>query len=71
MEKPMKIEDAIKEVRTKPLVPLWPTTGAVLGLSRSATYAAVSRGEVDVVRIGRLLKAVSSSLRQKVKLDAA
>ena len=65
------IEQAIKEVRAKPLVPLWPTTGTVLGLSRSGTYAAVARGEVDVVRIGRLLKAVSSSLRQKVKLDAA
>ena len=71
MENPMKIEDAIKEVRTKPLVPLWPTAGTFLGLSRSATYSAAERGEIDVVPIGRLLKAVYSSLLRKAKLEAA
>jgi hypothetical protein len=70
MEKPMKIEDAIREVHSKPLVALWPTTGTVLGLSRSGTYGAAARGEIDTVRIGRLVKAVSSSLRRKVKLEA-
>jgi hypothetical protein len=69
MEKLMKIEEAIREVHTKPLVALWPTTGALLGLSRSGVYGAAARGEIDTVRIGRLLKVVSSSLRRKVKLE--
>ena len=34
------VEEAIAEIRTKPVVPPWPTVGVVLGLSRGATYAA-------------------------------
>lgn len=34
-------------------VPLWPHTGRVLGLGRSATYEAVARGEIPVLRFGR------------------
>jgi hypothetical protein len=71
MGKQMKIEDAIKEVRTKPLVPLWPTAGTFLGLSRSATYAAAVRGDIDVAPIGRLHKAISASLLKKAKIEAA
>jgi hypothetical protein len=70
LEKPMKIEDAIKAVCTQPLVPLWPEAATLLSLSRSGIYDAVARGEVDTVRIGRHLKAISSSLRKKVKLEA-
>ena len=66
----MKIEDAIREVCTKPVVDLWPTTATLLDLSRSGVYGAAGRGEIDTVRIGRLLKAVSSSLRRKIKLAA-
>jgi hypothetical protein len=70
MAKQTAIEQAIRDVHDKPLVPLWPTTGTLLGLSRSGVYGAAARGEIDTVRIGRLLKAVSSSLRRKVKLEA-
>jgi hypothetical protein len=68
MEKGMKIEDAIREVCTKPVVDLWPTTATLLDLSRSGVYGAAGRGEIDTVRIGRLLKAVSSSLRKRLKI---
>jgi len=70
METPMTIEEAIEEVMRKPLVDLWPTTATLLDLSRSGVYDAAERGEIDTVRIGRLLKAVSSSLRRKIKLAA-
>jgi hypothetical protein len=64
-----KIEDAIREVYSKPLVPLWPTTATLLGIGRAAVYSAAQRGEIDTDRSGRLLKAVSSSLRKRLKLD--
>ena len=33
-----------------------PEAGAKLGLSRNGSYAAAARGEIPVIRIGRLLK---------------
>jgi excisionase family DNA binding protein len=33
-----------------------PEAGAMLGLSRGASYQAVIRGELPVIRVGRLLK---------------
>ena len=70
MDKPMTIEQAIKEVMRKPVVNLWPTVGMLLDLSRSGVYGAVGRGEIDTIRIGRHLKAVSSPLRKKLKLES-
>jgi hypothetical protein len=70
MEKPMTIEEAIQEVMRKPLIDLWPTTATLLDLSRSAVYDAAARGEIDTMDIGRLRKAISSPLRQKLKLEA-
>jgi hypothetical protein len=70
MEKPMTIEQAIQEVMTKPVVDLWPTTAVLFDISRSGVYDAAERGDFDVVDIGRLRKAVSASLRRKLKLGA-
>jgi hypothetical protein len=35
------------------VVKLWPDAGRALGLGRSATYGAVARGEIPVLRFGR------------------
>jgi hypothetical protein len=70
MGKPMTIEEAIEEVMSKPLIDLWPTTAILLDLSRSGVYGAAARGEIDTMDIGRLRKAISSPLRQKLKLEA-
>ena len=35
---------------------LWPEAGQMLGLTRNATYAAAKRGEIPVIRIGKLLR---------------
>jgi predicted DNA-binding transcriptional regulator AlpA len=67
----MKIEDAIKELRTRPVVSLWPTAATVLGISRSAVYEAAKRGEIDVLEVGRLKKAITAPLRRKLGIDAA
>lgn len=32
---------------------LWPDTGRLLGLSRGSTYAAATRGDIPVIKIGK------------------
>ncbi len=67
----MKVEEAIEEIRTKPVVPLWPHLGLVLRMSRGSVYAAARNNEIDVIRYGHSIKAVTAPLRRKLGLDAA
>ncbi len=69
MTKAMEIEEAVKAVKTRPLVPIWPTAGLLLDMSRSRAYIAAQNGEIDVIRNGRSLRAISSSLRKRLKID--
>ena len=68
---PMKIADAMHELVTKPVIPLWPTAAAILDVSRSEIYAMAARGEIDVLPVGRLRKAITAPLRKKLKLESA
>jgi hypothetical protein len=67
----MKLQDALQEIRTKPVVNLWPTVGVVLGMSRGSVYGAAARKEIDTIRHGRLIKAVTAPLRKRLGIDAA
>jgi hypothetical protein len=67
----MKLEDAVQEIRTRPAVPLWPHVGLALNLSRGSVYTAAANGEIEVIRIGRSIRAVSAPLRKQLGLDAA
>jgi hypothetical protein len=50
------METHTKLLREKAVLPLWPETGQVLGLSRATTYAAAQRGDIKTIRLGRLLR---------------
>jgi hypothetical protein len=67
----MKIADALRELNARPVIELWPTAAAVLGVSRSEIYALAARGEIEVLPIGRLKKALTAPLRRKLKLESA
>jgi hypothetical protein len=67
--KKMELKDALDAIRTKPVVPLWPHVGLLLDLSRGAVYASVRRDEIDVIRVGRSIKAVTAPLRKRLGLD--
>lgn len=43
--------------------------GVVLGLGRSAAYAAVERGEIPAIRFGRRLVVPTAALRRLLALD--
>lgn len=65
----MDLQEILEDIRTKPVVPLWPHAGMALGLRRGSTYGAAARNEIDVIRIGRSIKAVSASLRKRLVLE--
>jgi len=67
----MKIADAMRELQTKPVIALWPTAAVILDVSRSEIYAMAARGEIDVLSVGRLKKAITAPLRRKLKLESA
>ena len=64
----MKLKDAIEEVRTKPTVPL-SVVGTVLDMSRGSVYQAAHSGEIDVIRIGHRIRAVTAPLRKKLGIE--
>ena len=52
-------------------VPVWPDAGQMLGLGRNATYDAVARGEIPVLRFGRRILVPRKALDRLVNGEAA
>ena len=67
----MKLQQALTEIMTKPVVPLWPQVGLVLDMSRGSVYEAARNGDIDTIRVGHRIKAITAPLRRKLGLDAA
>ena len=44
-----------------------PEAGAMLGLSRNASYAAARRGDLPVIKIGKLLRVPKAALEKKLE----
>jgi hypothetical protein len=65
----MELSEILEDIRNKPVVPLWPHAGKALGVSRGAIYAAAARNEIEVIRIGRSIKAVSAALPKQLRID--
>jgi hypothetical protein len=67
----MEMDQILDAIRRNPVVPLWPHAGKVLGVSRGAIYAAASRNEIEVIRIGRSIKVITAPLRKRLGIDLA
>ena len=65
----MSLEEALAEIQTKPLVDLYPPVAMVYGVSRGTVYEMARRGEIDVLEVGRLKKAITSPLRRKLGME--
>jgi len=52
-------------------VPVWPDAGKALGLGRNATYDAVARGEIPVLRFGRRIVVPIKALERLINHGAA
>jgi hypothetical protein len=62
------VDDIAKLLKEKAVLPLWPETGRILGLSRGATYSAARSGDIKTIRLGRLLKVPCGWLRAKLDI---
>jgi hypothetical protein len=69
--KTVTLEEALHDIKTKLVVPLWPHVGLAFDISRTAVYRAAARGEIDTIDVGRLKKAKTAPLRRKLEIDAA
>ena len=56
-------------VKNRPAIRLWPDAARLRGVSRAAIYSAAKRGEIDTIRTGRRICAVSASLRRELRID--
>lgn len=65
------LDQILDDIRKKPVVPIWPHVAIALGLSRCGAYDAAKRGDFEIIRVGRLKKAVTAPLRRKLGIEAA
>jgi len=52
-------------------MPVWPDAGKLLGLGRNATYEAIARGEIPVLRFGRRIVVPRKALERLLNGEAA
>jgi hypothetical protein len=63
-------DPVLPDPETCPTVPVWPTTGRALGLSRKSTYAAAQRGDLPgLLKIGGRYVVATAALRRALGLD--
>jgi hypothetical protein len=67
----ISLEQAIEDLRRLPVVPLWPHVAVLLDLTRNGAYDAAKRGDVEILKLGRLKKAISAPLRKQLGIEAA
>jgi hypothetical protein len=65
------MNEELRNLLSKPTASV-PDVGRICyGLSRNGSYDAAIRGEIPTIRIGKLLKVPTSTLRAKLGLEAA
>ena len=63
--------DVRKLLSEDAVLPLWPETGRLLGLSRATTYKHAEDGAIKTVPFGRLKKVPTAWLRRVLEIDAS
>jgi hypothetical protein len=71
LDTPAPTSPALPLAETQPTVPVWPTAGHALGLSRAATYAGIHTGAIPSIRIGKRIVVPTAALRRMLELDGA
>jgi hypothetical protein len=69
--------EILNDIKTKPVVPVWPHYGWAHGCGRNKSYELAQKGGPDeFLRIGepgkrQIVRAITAPLRKKVVIDAA
>ncbi len=65
----LKLNEELEALLSRPTADV-PDVGRICyGLSRNGSYDAVRRGEIETIRVGRLLKVPTAPLRKKLGID--
>ncbi|MGY3575497.1 DNA-binding protein [Bradyrhizobium sp. USDA 4504] len=65
----LKLNEELQALLSRPTADV-PDVGRICyGLSRNGSYDAVRRGEIETIRVGRLLKVPTAPLRKKLGID--
>lgn len=59
----------IPDPAVQPTIPVWPTAGKLLGISKPSAYAAAAAGEIPVIKVGRRLVVPTAVFLRMLGLD--
>ena len=62
-------EQMLKDIKSRPTVPLWPHAGWALNLSRTGVYAAARRGDIVTDKTSRRRPALTGPLRKRLAIE--
>ena len=67
-------EQILRDIKLKPAVPVWPHTGWAYGWSKGKSYEearkALANNTGEYIRMGRLIRRLTSSLRKHLQIEA-
>jgi hypothetical protein len=63
-------EEILRDIMTRPTVPLIPHVSWATGLSRASTYAASRRDKIATIDFGRTKRALTAPLRKLLGIEA-
>lgn len=68
----MTAEEILREIQTKPAVPIWPHAGWAYDLCRTAAFKAANKGFIETVQVGKQAKrALTAPMRKRLQIEAA
>jgi hypothetical protein len=75
-KKPISPDEILKDIKTKPTVPVWPHYGWAYDLSRGKSYAIAEKGgeeflHIDAGRDRKMYRAITAPLRKKLGIESA
>jgi hypothetical protein len=62
------MDEIRKKLNDNATLALWPETAELFGLTRGGVYAAAQKGDIKVLRFGRLLRVPTSWIKAKLEL---
>lgn len=65
----MTSEEILQAINSELTVPVWPTTGRALGVSRNSAYNGANNGDIPTIDIGNRKRVPTSWLREKLGLN--
>jgi hypothetical protein len=64
--------EILRDIQTKPTIPIWPHLGFAYGCSRGSAYKLAENGSPgEFIRVGRLIRATTAPLRKRLRIEAA